>query len=179
MVDWQVHTLDDNIFPWLVSALCLQVLNLSHNALSVDHLAENHMLLVQMGRGHRCNEELATVGAGAGIGHAKQERLLVHDFKVLVLELLAVDALAAHAIALGEVTALDHELLDDAVEAAALVVKGLSGFALAFLARAEGAEVLGGFGNNVIVQLERDPARLLCANGDVEEAPCSLCEVVS
>lgn len=44
------------------------------------------------------------------------------EFEVLVLELGSIDALAACAIASGEIAALDHELLDDAVELRALVV---------------------------------------------------------
>ena len=44
---------------------------------------------------------------------------------VLVRELLAVDGLAAGAVAGGEVAALAHEVGDDAVEGGALVVEGL------------------------------------------------------
>jgi hypothetical protein len=54
--------------------------------------------------------------------------------KVLILELLAVDALASRAISLCEITALYHEALDDAVEDRALVVKWLPGGTDAFLA---------------------------------------------
>lgn len=45
-------------------------------------------------------------------------------------------------VAAGEVTALKHELGDDAVEDGALVVEGLSRFAGTLLTSAEGAEVL-------------------------------------
>jgi hypothetical protein len=46
-------------------------------------------------------------------------------------------------VATGEVTTLEHELGNDAVEAGALVVEGLAGLAGALLAGAESAEVLG------------------------------------
>lgn len=46
-------------------------------------------------------------------------------------------------VATGEVTTLEHELGDDAVEGAALVVEGLARAAGALLAGAERAEVLG------------------------------------
>jgi hypothetical protein len=59
----------------------------------------------------------------------------VLQLEVLIGELVAVDALAASAVALGEVTALDHELLDDTVEVGALV-------AVALLAGSKGTEVL-------------------------------------
>lgn len=54
-------------------------------------------------------------------------------------------------VAAGEVTALEHELRDDAVELAA-------GVAEALLAGAEGAEVLGGLGDDVVEELEVDAA---------------------
>jgi hypothetical protein len=47
-------------------------------------------------------------------------------------------------VAAGEVTTLEHELGDDAVEVGALVVEGLAGLAGTLLTSAEGAEVLGG-----------------------------------
>lgn len=55
--------------------------------------------------------------------------------EVLVGELLAVDGLAARAVVVGEVTALAHELRDDAVERGALEAKAL-------LASAKRTEVL-------------------------------------
>ena len=75
--------------------------------------------------------------------------------EVLVGELLAVDGLATGAVAAGEVTALEHELGDDAVESGALVAEAL-------LAGAESSEVLGRLGDNVVVEKEVDAAGLLC-----------------
>ena len=88
----------------LVSNGC--VLHLPDNALAANNLAEDHVLAVQVGCGHGGDEELAAVGARAGIGHAEEERLLVLELKVLVLEFLAVDALTAGAVALCEVTVI-------------------------------------------------------------------------
>lgn len=100
---------------------------------------------------------------GTSIGHGEDTGAGVPELKVLVLELLAVDALTTGAlcyvsqlrfssmalfvvastyVAAGEVTTLEHELGDDAVEGRALVVEGLSGLANALLTSAEGAEVL-------------------------------------
>lgn len=47
------------------------------------------------------------------------------ELKVFVGELLAVDALAASAVARGEIAALNHKVLDDAVELGALVAETL------------------------------------------------------
>lgn len=135
------------------------VLDLLDDLVALKDLAENNVLAVEPGGDGGGDEKLRAVGVLAGVGHAcekscvsmimpvqlclhcakhTQETLLgVLQLKVLIRELVAVDALPASAVALGEVTALDHELLDDAVEVGALV-------AVALLAGCKGAEVLGG-----------------------------------
>ena len=52
------------------------------------------------------------------------------------------------------ITYLEHEVGDNTVEAAALVVKRLSALSGALLSSAESTEVLGGLRHDVIVQLE-------------------------
>lgn len=87
------------------------------------------------------------VRVGAGVGHGQQTRAGVLDLEVLIGELLAVDGLATSAVATGEVTTLEHELGDDTVEGRALVAE----------ARGTGAElleVLGGLGDDVVVEGE-------------------------
>ena len=86
-------------------------------------------------RGAGAQEELRAVGARAGVGHREDARAGVLELKVLILELGAVDGLAAGAVAGGEVAALAHELGDHAVERRALVAEAL-------LAGAQGTEVL-------------------------------------
>jgi hypothetical protein len=69
------------------------------------------------------------------------------ELKILILEFLTVDGLAACAIAGGKVATLYHKAFDNAVEGAAFIVEGFARLAHTFLARTEGAEVFGGFGN--------------------------------
>ena len=88
--------------------------------------------------------------------------------EVLVVEFHAVDGLAASAVSSGEVAALSHELSDDSVEAAALVVEGLAGLADALLTGAESSEVLRGDGG-VGEELELDAASGLTTDRNVEE----------
>lgn len=77
------------------------------------------------------------------MGRTEKALLAVLQLEILVGELGAVDALPAGAIALGEVTALDHELLDHSVEGRALVAEAL-------LACSQGAEVLRRLGSNCL-----------------------------
>jgi hypothetical protein len=58
-------------------------------------------------------------------GHTEHSRLAVLKLKVLIRELLAVNGLAASTVTIGEITALNHELLYDSVESAALVSEAL------------------------------------------------------
>mmetsp|Transcript_10871 Transcript_10871/g.22629 ORF Transcript_10871/g.22629 Transcript_10871/m.22629 type:complete len:367 (+) Transcript_10871:69-1169(+) len=88
------------------------------------------------------DEELGTVGVWPRVGHAQHARSSVLKVEVLVGEGSAVDALAPRSVSCGEVSSLDHEVLDDSVELAALVSE-------AGLAGAELAEVLGGLGDVV------------------------------
>ena len=69
--------------------------------------------------------------------------------------------LATGAIALGEVTTLDHELLDDTVEGRALVTEAL-------LASGESAEVLSGLGDGLAIEADDDAAEGLVALLNVE-----------
>jgi hypothetical protein len=122
-----------------------------------------------------CKEGENNVRVLAGVGHGQETWLGVLQLEVLVLELLAIDGLAARAlqpshvshislhsnafralsdmsyVTTGEVTTLKHELRDDTVEPGA-------GIAEALIAGAQGAEVLGGLGNDVVEEVELDAA---------------------
>ena len=95
------------------------------------------------------DKELAAVGIGSGIGHAQRAAEIVQLLAALILELSAVDALTARTGA-GGVTALNHEILDDAVEDEAIII-ALFG---------QGYEVLDGFGGNLRVKLDGDIAHV-------------------
>ena len=142
----------------LVARVLGHVLDLLDDLVALEHFAEDDVLAVQPRGDGGGNEELGAVGVLAGVGHACSESHVSHalglqcvsisqrtkktllgvlQLEVLVGELVAVDALAAGAVALGEVTSLDHELLDNTVEVGALVAKAL-------LASSKGTEVLSG-----------------------------------
>src|SRR5262245_11273211 len=137
-----------HLVRWL-TALSATRLNGLHDVRPLRHLAEDHVLAVEPGRDHGRDEELRAVGVRAGVGHGEEERPVVFALEVLVVELGAVDGLAAGSVVVGEVTSLEHELGDDAVKARSLVAKPL-------LMRAERPEVLGGLWYDVVVQFHDD-----------------------
>ena len=79
----------------------------------------------------------------------------------LTLELFAVDRLSAGAVTAGEVSALEHEVGDDTVEAGALVTEPV-------LARGQFTEVAGSLWDDVVEEFEGDATRELVVDGDVE-----------
>lgn len=70
--------------------------------------------------------------------------------------------LSTSAVTLGEVTTLNHKVLDNTVEGGPLVAKAL-------LASGQSAEVLNSLGDRLAVQTDDDAAERLVALGDVEE----------
>jgi hypothetical protein len=58
-----ILTNDGSVVPRLIAALSLQVLDLAHDALAVDNLAIDDVLLVEVRCGDGGDEELRAVGA--------------------------------------------------------------------------------------------------------------------
>ena len=68
--------------------------------------------------------------------------------EVLILELVSVDGLSSSSVSSSEVSALAHEVGDDAVEGGALVSEPL-------LSGAESSEVLSSLGDDIVPQLKQ------------------------
>mmetsp|Transcript_10988 Transcript_10988/g.20214 ORF Transcript_10988/g.20214 Transcript_10988/m.20214 type:complete len:217 (+) Transcript_10988:243-893(+) len=83
---------------------------------------EHGMLVVEPRTRNRRHEELRAIRVGSGVGHAQHARSVVPQVSMeLVLELPAPDRLAARPVA-QRVSALDHEVLDHAVEDGFVVI---------------------------------------------------------
>lgn len=137
----------DDLFHCL-ARLGAERFQLLHHIHALDDRAEDDVSVVQPRRLHGRDEELRAVRVGPRIRHRHYAWSRVLQGEVLVGELHPVDRLAASAVVVGEVTALAHEVGDDAVESGALVPKAL-------LACAQRAEVLACLRRNVASQLEQ------------------------
>jgi hypothetical protein len=158
----QLATLGDlDVLDWLVTSGGLELLNLVNNVVAFEDFAENDVSAIEP-RGDDCgDEELRSVGVRASVGHGERARLDVLELEVLILELGAVDGLATSAVVVGEVTTLDHEVLDNSVESRAFVTKAL-------LAGSKSSEVLGCLGHSLAVETHNDTAEILVTMLDVE-----------
>jgi hypothetical protein len=126
------------------------------------------MLSIEPRSHHRSDEELGSVGVGAGIGHGQEAGFSVQRLEVLVWEegvrliagrsgalrvptgkFLAVDGLSTSTVVAGEVTTLKHELGDHTVEGGTFIAE-------AVLASRKLSEVLRSPGDGLVVQLEND-----------------------
>jgi len=152
-----------------VAAVRLAVLDARHELHALEHLAEHDVLAVEPARDDGGDKELAAVRVLASVGHGEHARARVLQLEVLVSKLSAVDGLAARAVALGEVTTLEHEVLDHTVENAALEVQGLTRLADSLFTSAKRAEVLRRLRDDIGEELEGDAAGRLTANGDIEK----------
>mmetsp|Transcript_19045 Transcript_19045/g.34346 ORF Transcript_19045/g.34346 Transcript_19045/m.34346 type:complete len:308 (+) Transcript_19045:1256-2179(+) len=127
------------------------------------------MLRIQM----RClsagDEELASIRARASIGHREQTPLGMLDFEVFVRKFLAVNTLSTSSIGIGEISTLNHEVFNNAVENRSLVMQWLSRNSIPHLTSTQGSEVIGSFRCNVSIKLHDDPAKVLVALLHIEE----------
>lgn len=92
------------------------------DVLAFGHMAEDRVLVIEMWRRTVRDEELAAIGLRTSICHGEDAWLVVLQVRTeFVFELVA---WAARACARG-ITALDHEIGDDAVKRDAIVVTAL------------------------------------------------------
>jgi hypothetical protein len=119
-----ISALDHDVLHRLVGSASLDAAELVDDIHALHNLAEHSVLAVEMRSRAEGDEELAAVGAGAGVGHAERAFAVVLEGRhELVLELGTVDGRATGTSASG-VTALDHEAGDDAVEDDVVVFAG-------------------------------------------------------
>ena len=139
----------------------LAVLDLLDNFVALKNLAEDNVLAIEPRSDDGGDEELGAVGVTTSVSHGEKTLLGVLELEVLVLEAVTVDGLATSAVTLGEVTTLDHKVLDDTVEGRALVTEAL-------LTSSKGAEVLSSLGDSLAIETHDNAAERLVALSDVE-----------
>lgn len=127
-------------------------------------LSKDGVLTIQPAADNGGDEELGSIGVGSSIGHRQETWGGVLQLEVLIGKLVAIDGLATGTVSSSEISSLQHELGDDAMEGTSLV-----GELLGVVTDTEGTEVFGGLGNDVGIELEDDAAEGGAVGGEVEE----------
>jgi len=91
------------------------------------------------GNQNRCDVEILNY---VRVSHAQDSGSSVLEFKVLILELAAVDGLSSGTVVVGEISTLAHKTRNDTVERRTSEAESL-------FSSAKSAEVFGSLGNNI------------------------------
>ena len=140
-----------------------------HNIEAFGDIAEYAMLAIEPSSLDSADKELAAVGVRTSVGHGQDTGAGMPKGEVLIGEFLTVDALTAGSVSAGEVTALKHEIGDDAMEHGSLVVEGLAELAHATLTSAQSAEVFARLGSNVTAERHLNTSGGFSTDIDVEK----------
>ncbi len=135
---------------------------------SVDDFAKDGVAVVEPRGGFVGDKELATVGVWAGVGHAQDTGAIVCESGMKLVSEFVSRPTRSHA---KRTTALDHKVLDDAVEGEAIVkravVLGLTGFGVKPFLRSCGKADKVGHGMGGLLLKEFD--------GEVAHAGVKVC----
>ncbi len=147
-------------------------LDRTESLIAINESSEDDVLAIKKRSSGCTDKELGAVGVGASVGHGEATEAGV--LSSLALEGLigkrgTINGLTTSTISIREVPALAHKVVDDAMKHSTFVVKGLAGLSDALLASAEGAEVLSGLGDGIVVQLEDHAAGSLSTDGHIKE----------
>ena len=93
-----------------------------HGVHPLGHMTENGVFAIKVRCGHVGDEELASICPWTGIGHGEDTGTVVFESAVDFIFKAVAGSTTACA---GGIAALDHELLDDAMEGEAVVVTAL------------------------------------------------------
>jgi len=160
---------NDNGTQRPVLAVGPRTLDFPYHAHAVDDLAKDDMFTVQVRGGNGGEEELAAIGVGAGIRHAKNTGLGMFQLEILVVESTrSIDGHFPCSVPIYEISSLTHEVGDYSMErATSVTLHPPTG--VFELARAEAAEVFRGGRNDILEEFHCDAAERLSSLCHVEE----------
>jgi len=119
---------------------------------------KNNVLTVKVRSRDKGDKKLGPIGIFSGVGHGEEIGFFMFLYKVLIVEIIAIDGLSTGTVSTGEVTALGHEIRNNTVELGPSVAKSL-------LTSAKGTKVLCGSGGYVIIEVEYNSTPFLFLTG--------------
>ena len=131
-------------------------------------MPEDHVYVIEPGGNCSGDEKLGIIGMRPGIGHRNHSDLIVFVQEILILEGVTVDAFSTGAISVSQISALDHEPLNDPMKFASFVVKILSADSLSFFPGAKAFKIFNCF-RDIIKQLNYDSPPPNSINSDIDK----------
>jgi hypothetical protein len=90
------------------------------------------------------------------------------ELEVFVGKLFAIDAFSARPIGVRKVTALQHELRNDAMENTSFEMQGFPHFSDPFLTGAQASKILDGFGDIFAKQSHHNPTGIFVTDRNIK-----------
>lgn len=153
---------------WFIVRSSRNILHFPHDEKAVDNSAKDNVFAVQEVTLGARDEKLTTVGVLAAVGHGQEARRVMLQSEVFIRERsTAVDAQYPGAVAVDEVAALYHKVLDYSVEDSTFEPQRHT--VPPVFPGAELPKVLRRFRTDILEQLEDHATNLRGAHGHVEE----------
>jgi len=112
---------NDHILGRFVSSISLGSFHLAYNIHTLNHFTEDNMSAIQPGSFLNGDEKLGSIGVFTSVGHGQPAGTVMLELEVFVSEAFAINGASTSTISTGEISSLDHEILDNAMEFGSLV----------------------------------------------------------
>mmetsp|Transcript_1959 Transcript_1959/g.7255 ORF Transcript_1959/g.7255 Transcript_1959/m.7255 type:complete len:213 (+) Transcript_1959:3160-3798(+) len=152
---------DPKDLTWCTILTCARGFHEFQNVQTIHHLAEDHVLPIQLGTCAKGDVKLACVAVLSRVGHAHHPRgsMFQLEGSLFVVELSTVDRFSSRPVVVHKVASLANESFLDAKETATAIVEWFSRrFSLSLVTSDEGSKVSAGFGCDIVSCFDHDPA---------------------
>lgn len=95
---------NDHRLIWMIFFVSIESFNVFDNFHSLQNFSKTRVLAIQPRRPNSCDVKLWAVGVFAGVRHTHPTRPIMLQDKILVIKVLAIDALRSRSVSVGEVS---------------------------------------------------------------------------
>uniref|UniRef100_A0A2S2QQ78 Uncharacterized protein n=1 Tax=Sipha flava TaxID=143950 RepID=A0A2S2QQ78_9HEMI len=120
--------------------------NLFDNVHAINNIAKYYVFSIQPRCLYSCDEKLTSISIGTSIGHRKDTRSSMLQYKVFIFEFISVYRFSSSAIMVREITTLAHKVWNNTVKNASLVTE-------TFFSSTQSTEIFSSFWYNVTAQI--------------------------
>merc|ERR1719215_1452857 len=150
-----------DLFERTISSISGILFDESHDIHTVDDLAKDNMATVQPGGFLHGDKKLRSICVFSSVGHGQPSSSVMLELEVLVIEALSVDGFTSGSIFSGEISSLEHEIFDDAME-------NRSAISFRFGSLSQLEEILDRLGNSLAKESDFDCSNRFTSNGHLK-----------